>query len=350
MALMDFIKKQFIDIIHWTEEDGETVAWRFPMADFEIQYGASLTVRESQMAVFVNEGQVADVFGPGMYKLSTQTLPVLTYLKNWDKLFESPFKSDVYFFSTRQRLDRKWGTPNPITIRDKEFGAVRLRAFGIYSYHLVDPKLFHSTISGTVERYTTEQLESQLRNTVVGHIADLFGESGISFLDMAANQEEFGKALGEKITPLFQGYGLALDSLVVQNISLPEELEKVLDTRIGMNVIGDMGRYTQYQTANAIPLAAQNEGGMAGIGAGLGAGMTMGQAMGQAMMGAMQPGAGAAAPAAPTPAQPVPAAAAPVSAGEVVATLEKLHALVGKGILSQAEFDAKKAELLQKLS
>jgi len=351
MALMDFIKKQFIDIIHWTEEDGETVAWRFPMADFEIQYGASLTVRESQMAVFVNEGQVADVFGPGMYKLSTQTLPVLTYLKNWDKLFESPFKSDVYFFSTRQRLDRKWGTPNPITIRDKEFGAVRLRAFGIYSYHLVDPKLFHSTISGTVERYTTEQLESQLRNTVVSHIADLFGESGISFLDMAANQEEFGKALREKITPLFQGYGLVLDSLVVQNISLPEELEKVLDTRIGMNVIGDMGRYTQYQVANSIPLAAQNEGGMAGIGAGLGAGMTMGQAMGQAMMNAMQPGAApAAAPAAATPAQPVPAAAAPVSADEVVATLEKLHALVGKGILSQAEFDAKKAELLQKLS
>ena len=351
MALMDFIKKQFIDIIHWTEEDGETVAWRFPMADFEIQYGASLTVRESQMAVFVNEGQVADVFGPGMYKLSTQTLPVLTYLKNWDKLFESPFKSDVYFFSTRQRLDRKWGTPNPITIRDKEFGAVRLRAFGIYSYHLVDPKLFHSTISGTVERYTTEQLESQLRNTVVGHIADLFGESGISFLDMAANQEEFGKALREKVTPLFESFGLALDSLVVQNISLPEELEKVLDTRIGMNVIGDMGRYTQYQVANSIPLAAQNEGGMAGIGAGLGAGMTMGQAMGQAMMNAMQPGAApAAAPAAATPAQPVPAAAAPVSADEVVATLEKLHALVGKGILSQAEFDAKKAELLQKLS
>lgn len=360
MALMDFIKKQFIDIIHWTEEDGETVAWRYPMQDFEIQYGASLTVRESQMAVFVNEGQVADVFGPGMYKLTTKTLPVLTYLQNWDKLFESPFKSDVYFFSTRQRLDRKWGTPNPITIRDKEFGAVRLRAFGIYSYHLVDPKLFHSTISGTVERYTTEQLESQLRNTVVGHIADLFGESGVAFLDMAANQEEFGKALREKITPLFESYGLALDSLVVQNISLPEALEKMLDTRIGMNVIGDMGRYTQFQTANAIPLAAQNEGGMAGIGAGLGAGMTMGQAMGQAMMTAMQPGAApvvagtvAAAAAASAPsatASPAAPAGATVSADEVVATLEKLHALVGKGILSQAEFDAKKAELLQKLS
>ncbi|MCF8198250.1 MAG: SPFH domain-containing protein, partial [Sulfuritalea sp.] len=139
MALMDFIKKQFIDIIQWTEDDGETMAWRFPMAEFEIQHGASLTVRESQMAVFVNEGQVADVFGPGMYKLTTQTLPVLTYLKNWDKLFESPFKSDVYFFSTRQKVDRKWGTPNPVTIRDKDFGMVRLRAFGIYAFHLVDP-------------------------------------------------------------------------------------------------------------------------------------------------------------------------------------------------------------------
>jgi membrane protease subunit (stomatin/prohibitin family) len=143
MALMDFIKKQFIDILQWTEDGDGTLAWRFPMAEMEIQNGASLTVRDSQVAMFVNEGTVADVFQPGMYKLTTQTLPVLTYLKNWDKLFESPFKSDVYFFSTRTQLDQKWGTPNPITIRDKEFGIVRLRAFGIYSYHLTDPKTFY---------------------------------------------------------------------------------------------------------------------------------------------------------------------------------------------------------------
>ena len=154
MALMDFIKKQFIDIIEWTETGDGTLAWRFPMAEMEIQNGGSLTVRESQMAVFVNEGKVADVFGPGMYKLTTQTLPVLTYLKNWDKLFESPFKSDVYFFSTRQQIDQKWGTPQPITIRDKDFGAVRLRAFGNYAYRIADPKLFHTEISGTRERYT----------------------------------------------------------------------------------------------------------------------------------------------------------------------------------------------------
>ena len=342
MALMDFIKKQFIDIIQWTEgaEDADTMAWRFPMQDFEIQYGASLTVRETQTALFINEGKLADVFGPGTHKLTTQTLPVLTYLQNWDKLFESPFKSDVYFFSTRQRLDRKWGTPNPITIRDKEFGMVRLRAFGIYSYHLVDPKLFQGSVSGTFERYNSEQLESQLRNTVVGHIADLFGESGVPFVDMAANQEEFGRALKAKLEPQFQQFGLALDNLVVQNISLPEELQKVLDTRIGMNVIGDMGRYTQYQVANSIPLAAQNEGGMAGIGAGVGAGLAIGQTMAGSIGQALAPAGGAAAPAAPAPVQ---------SADEILATIEKLHGMMTKGILSAEEFAAKKAELMKKL-
>ncbi len=341
MALMDFIKKQFIDILQWTEEADGTLAWRFPMQEMEIQNGASLTVRDSQVALFVNEGTVADVFAPGMYKLTTQTLPVLTYLKNWDKLFESPFKSDLYFFSTRTQLDQKWGTPNPITIRDKEFGIVRMRAFGIYSYHLSDAKVFYQKISGTRDSYMREELEGQLRNTMVAGLTDLFGESGVPFIDMAANQDEFGKAMLAKAAPMFADFGLTLDSLVVQNVSLPEELQKVLDQKIGMNMIGDMGRFTQYQVANAIPEAAKNEGGMAGMGVGLGAGVGFGQVMGQAMASAMQPAAGAA----PSPA----AAAAPVSADEVVATLEKLHGLVEKGILSQAEFDAKKAELLKKL-
>jgi membrane protease subunit (stomatin/prohibitin family) len=342
MALMDFIKKQFIDILQWTESGDGTLAWRFPMQEMEIQNGASLTVRDSQLALFVNEGTVADVFAPGMYKLTTQTLPVLTYLKNWDKLFESPFKSDLYFFSTRTQLDQKWGTPNPITIRDKEFGIVRLRAFGIYSYHLSDAKSFYQKISGTRDAYTREELEGQLRNTMVAGLTDLFGESGVAFIDMAANQDEFGKAMFAKMTPTFADFGLTLDSLVVQNVSLPEDLQKVLDQKIGMNMIGDMGRFTQYQVANAIPEAAKNEGGMAGMGVGLGAGVGFGQVMGQAMASAMQPAAGAA---------PAPAAAvAPVSADDVVATLEKLHGLVEKGILSQAEFEAKKAELLKKLT
>mgnify|MGYP001221578818 CR=1 FL=1 len=356
MALMDFIKKQFIDVIHWTEEDDEVLAYRYPMQDFEIQYGAQLTVRDSQMAVFVNEGQIADVFGPGLYKLTTQTLPLLTNLKNWDKLFESPFKSEVYFFSTRLRLDRKWGTPNPITIRDKDFGMVRMRAFGIYSYKLRNPGAFYKEISGTREEYRVDDLDGQLRNLVIASMTDLFGESGVPFIDMAANQLEFSKTMKEKLVPVFERYGLALDAFAVQNVSLPEELQKVLDTKIGMNMIGDMGRYTQYQTANAIPLAAQNEGGLAGIGAGLGAGVGVGQAMAGAMAGTVaqvMPGAApaaAAVPAAAAGAAGVVAAAAGVSADEVVATLEKLHGLVAKGILTQAEFDAKKAELLGKLS
>ena len=345
MAFMDFIKKQFIDVIQWTEKGDGVLAMRYPMQDFEVQYGAQLTVRESQMAIFVNEGKIADVFGPGLYKLTTRTLPVLTYLKNWDKLFESPFKSDVYFFSTRLQLDRKWGTPNPITIRDKDFGMVRMRAFGIYSYKLTDPRKLHTEVSGTREQYAVDDLDGQLRNLVIGSMTDLFGESGVPVIDMAANQEELGRTLKGRLEPVFDRYGLALDSFVVQNVSLPEELQKILDSRIGMNMIGDMGRYTQYQVANSIPLAAQNEGGIAGIGAGLGAGLGIGQAMTAAMGQAVQAGAAPQPPLAPA----TPAAAAAGSADEVVATLEKLHGLVAKGILSQAEFDVKKAELLGKL-
>ena len=331
MALMDFLKKQFIDVLQWTESDDGTLAWRFPMQDMEIQNGASLIVRDSQMAMFVNEGNIADVFGPGRYTLNTQTLPVLTNLQHWDKLFESPFKSDVYFFSTRGQLDQKWGTPTPVTIRDKEFGMVRLRAFGIYAYHLVDPKVFYQKVSGTRDSYPRGDLEGQLRNTLIAGLSDLFAESGIPFIDMAANLDEFGRAMQGKAAAMFAEFGLALDSLVVQSISLPEELQKVLDQKIGINMIGDLQRYTQYQVANSIPDAAKNEGGLAAVGVGLGAGVGFGQAVGQSMAGAMAP-------------------AQAVSADDVVATLEKLHALVEKGILTQAEFDAKKAELLKKLS
>lgn len=375
MALMDFIKKQFIDVIHWTEDGDDVLAYRYPMADFEIQTGARLTVRESQLAVFVNEGTLADAFGPGLYKLTTQTLPLLTNLNNWDKLFDSPFKSDVYFFSTRLRLDRKWGTPNPITIRDKDFGMVRLRAFGIYSYRVVDPKVFHKEISGTRDVFTVDDLDGQLRNTMVAAITNTFGSSDVPFLDMAGNQHEFAKAVRVHMEPMFARLGLALDSLVVENISLPEEIQKVLDTRIGMNILGDMNRYTQYQTGNAIPIAAANQGGLAGIGASLAAGVGIGGQMAAGMAGAMaamQPGQqGPAAPGGPaapvpaggppsSPASPIAGAAAGAAAGalsaavstsdEVMAMLERLHALVGKGILSQQEFDAKKAELLRKLA
>lgn len=356
MGLMDFIKKQFIDIIQWTEDDNGVLAWRYPMQDFEIQYGASLTVRESQIAVFVNEGKVADVFGPGMYKLTTQTLPVLTYLKNWDKLFESPFKSDVYFFSTRQQVDQRWGTTQPVTIRDKDFGAVRLRGFGNFSYRIADAKRFHTEISGTRERYTVGELDGQLRGVMLQHISDAVAQSGIPFLDLAANQVEFAKALREATTPAFEALGLKLETVTLQNVSLPEELQKVLDQKIGMGMIGqNMGQFLQYQTAQAIPKLAEGVGsggggGVAGDAMGLGAGLALGQTLAQQLQsgltGATQPGASPAALPGGIP-QPQPVSQ---SADEVLLLLEKLGDLKAKGILTDEEFAAKKAELLKKLS
>ena len=348
MALMDFIRKQFIDILEWTEEDNSTLAWRYPMEGMEIQNGAALVVRASQMAVFVNEGQVADVFGPGTYKLTTQTLPVLTYLKNWDKLFQSPFKSDVYFFSTRQQIDQKWGTPQPITIRDADFGAVRLRAFGNYAYRVADPKLFHTEISGTRAAYGVAELDGQLRGLVLQNISNAIAGSAIPLLDLAANQQAFAAALVTTLQPEFAKLGLQLENLTVQNLSLPEELQKIMDQKIGMGMVGnDMGRFMQYQTAQAIPKFAEGSGGggIAGDAMGLGAGVALGQVMAQNLQAGLQGGAAQAAPAAPAPA----AAPAGVRPEDVMATLEKLGELKSKGILTQEEFDAKKAELLKKL-
>jgi membrane protease subunit (stomatin/prohibitin family) len=280
MSLRDFLSKQFIDVIDWVEPEDGILAYRYPMQDREIQNGGKLTVRDSQMALFVNEGKVADALSSGLYTLNTQTLPILTYLENWDKAFQSPFKSDVYFFSTRIQTNQRWGTANPITIRDKEFGAVRLRAFGIYTYHIVDPKIFYAKISGTRDVYYVSDLEGQLGNTIVARITDTFASSQLPFLDMAANQAALSEKIAAQLKPGFADLGLALDSFVVENLSLPDELQKVLDQRISMNMVGDMGRYTQYQVAQAIPIAAANEGGgVAGIGAGLGAGVAMGQAM-----------------------------------------------------------------------
>ena len=348
MGLMDFIKKQFIDVLQWTEDGDGTLAWRYPMQDFEIQYGAQLVVRESQLAVFVNEGKVADVFGPGTYKLTTQTLPLLTNLKNWDKLFESPFKSDVYFFSTRQQIDQRWGTPQPVTIRDKDFGAVRLRAFGNYAYRIADAKRFHQEISGTRERYTAQELDGQLRGTILQHISDAVAQSGIPFLDLAANQVEFATQLQAATSPAFEKLGLKLESVTLQSVSLPEELQKILDQKIGMGMIGqNMGQFMQYQTAQAIPKLAegvgQGGGGIAGDAMGLGAGLALGQTLAQQMAAglAAQPQAAA---------QPA-AAAAPVtqSADDIMSLLEKLGELKAKGILTEEEFAAKKADLLKKL-
>ncbi|MEP6766531.1 MAG: SPFH domain-containing protein [Gemmatimonadaceae bacterium] len=293
MSLGDFLRKQFIDVIQWTESGPGVLMERYPMQDMEIQNGAKLTVRESQMALFVNEGKAADAFAPGLYTLTTANLPLLTNLMNWDKAFKSPFKSDVYFFSTRVQTNQRWGTQQPITIRDKEFGAVRLRGFGVYSYRLKNPLAFQLNIAGTQEQYTTEQLEPQLRNTVISAFTTAFANSQVPFLDMAANQAELAKAIAKEVAPAFEAYGLALETFTVENLSLPDELQKRLDEKISMNMIGDMRTYTQFQAAQSIPIAAANSGGAAGLGVGLGAGMGMGAMLTDALRGAS---GGAAAP------------------------------------------------------
>jgi len=330
LNMLNFIRKQFIDVIQWENPDEDTLVWRFPIADQEIQNGASLTVRESQMAVFIDEGVTADVFQPGRYTLNTQTLPVLTNLRNWDKFFQSPFKSDVYFFNTRQQLGKRWGTAQPVTVRDPDFGMVQLRAFGMYSYRIAQPDVFFKEVSGVVERYSGNDLETQLRNTVMTQMAAAFGTSNIPFLDMAANQVLLSQAMVEKLQPAFAALGLALESFTVESVTLPENVQQALDKRMSMNIVGDLGTYTQYQTAESIPLAAQNEGGMAGMGVGMGAGVAFGQAMAGAM--AAQP-------------QAVP----PAAAQEHQAKLTQLKTLLDNGLISQADYDSAKAEVLKQL-
>ena len=293
MGLRSFLEQQFIDVIAWTEPDTGVLAYRFPMSNMEIQSGAQLTVRESQMAAFVNEGRIADVFGPGLYTLTTRTLPLLTDLKNWDKEFHSPFKSDVFFFSTRLQINQKWGTATPITIREKEFGAVRVRAYGIYSYRIADPRAFLTNVSATQEIYHVEDLEGQLRNTIVAKMTEVVAPVEVPFLDMAANQGELARKVTDQVKPAFSALGLNLETFVIENLSLPEELQKFLDQRISMNMVGDLGRYTQFSAAQSIPIAAANPGGGgASAGVGLGAGI----AMGQTLMNAMKTGTPAGAP------------------------------------------------------
>jgi membrane protease subunit (stomatin/prohibitin family) len=305
VSLISFLAKQFIGVIEWNEPQDGILAYRYPMQDLEIQNGGQLTVSESQVAAFVNEGRIADVFGPGLHTLNTRNLPLLTDLMNWDKDFESPFKSEVYFFSTRLQIDQKWGTATPITIRDQEFGAVRLRCFGIYSYRIADPRLFFRQISGTRECYFAADLEGQLRDSILANITSIFANSGLPFLDLTANQALLASKIVEQVKPAFAAYGLELNQFVVENISLPDELTKVLDQRIGMQMVGDVGRYTQYAAAESLDLAAANTGGGAGVGMGLGAGAAVAQVLASSLKAPAAP----AAPAAVAVAAPASAAA-----------------------------------------
>ena len=344
MVFKSFIKKQFIDVIQWPNPEPEVLMWRFPVQDEEIQNGGSLIVRDTQAAMFVDEGVTADVFQAGTFKLTTQNLPVLTNLKNWSKLFESPFKSDVYFFNLRQQLSRRWGTAQPVTVRDSDFGAVSLRAFGMYSYRIADPAVFFKEVTGVTAEYRGEQMEEQLRNLAMTHLATAFGTSGIPFLDMAANQVALSQKMTEILQPLFVGLGLWLESFSVESVTLPDALQKRMDERMGMGIVGDLNRYTQYQTAQAIPMAAQTEGGVAGIGAGLAAGMGLGNLMMGAMGNAMQPPQAPAAPAAAAPTTAAPAAT------DLAGKLTQLKALLDQNLISQADFDAAKAEVIKQIT
>ncbi len=279
---MGLFKNEFIDIIEWTDSSADTMVWRFPRFQNEIKNNAKLTVRESQVAVFVNEGQFADVFQPGMYTLSTQNLPILSTLKGWKYGFNSPYKAEVYFVNTKQFTNLKYGTKNPIMIRDAEFGPVRIRAFGSYALRITDPKVFIKEIAGTDEHVTTEEITENLRNIVMTRFTDAVASAKIPVLDMASNYDEFSETILKKIAPEFEEYGIKLTKLLVENISLPPEVEAMLDKRSSMGIVGNLGAFSQFQAANAMEQAAQNPngGGMMGAGMGMGMGMGMGNQMG----------------------------------------------------------------------
>jgi membrane protease subunit (stomatin/prohibitin family) len=300
----DWLSGEFVDVIEWTGDDRDTIVQRFERRGNAIKYGAKLTVREGQAAVFVHEGELADVFRPGLYRLETNNMPVLTTLQSWPYGFESPFKAEVYFVSTRRFQDLKWGTKTPITLRDPEFGPVRLRAFGTYSIRVSDPAAFLREIVGTDGEVTTDEVRHELRNVIVARFSNALAASGIPVLDLAANTDEMAKYLKERIAPEIAAYGVEMPSLMVENVSLPEAVSEALDRRTSMSVIGDLGAYGRFQAAEAMRAAAENPGAGGAMGAGIGAGMgfAMAQGAAQAATGGGAPWAGGAPGGSPQPA------------------------------------------------
>jgi len=288
MGILDLVRSELIDVIEWLDDTGDTIVWRFPDQDHEIKMGAKLTVREGQAAVFVNEGRIADVFTPGLYSLTTQNMPVMTTLRSWKYGFESPFKAEIYFVSTRNFLDMKWGTQNPVMMRDQDFGVIRLRAFGTYGIRVTDPGEFMKEVVGTDGCFTTDEIEGQLRSVVVSAFTGMLGTSKIAALDLASNYKAMGDEARTVMQPDFGRYGISLTLFVIENISVPPEVEKMLDVRAQMGIVGDMGRFTQFQTARAITDAA-SAGGGAGDFMGMGAGIAMGQQMASAMAASLTP-------------------------------------------------------------
>ena len=280
MSLWDRLTGEFVDVIDWTTDDGDAMVWRFERYGNEIKYGAKLTVREGQMAVFVNEGRVADVFPPGMYMLETNNLPMMSSLNHWDHGFRSPFKAEIYFVSLKRFTDLKWGTKNPVMMRDPEFGPTRLRAFGTYAIRVKDAQVFLREIVGTDGDFTTGEIENQLRNIIVSRFSNAVASSHIPVLDLAANYDDLGEFIRHHIADDLAEYGLELTKLLVENVSLPPDVERALDRRTEMGVVGDLHKYMQFQAAEAMRMGAANPGGGAGAGIGAGVGLALGQQMG----------------------------------------------------------------------
>ncbi len=303
MGIFDFLTGEFIDVIHWVDDTRDTMVWRFEREGHEIKYGAKLTVREGQAAVFVHEGQLADVFTPGLYMLETNNMPILTTLQHWDHGFQSPFKSEVYFVNTTRFNDLKWGTKNPIMLRDPEFGPTRIRAYGTYTVRVKDPAKFLVEIVGTDGEFTMDEISFQIRNIIVQEFSRVIAGAGIPVLDMAANTADLGKLIAAEVSPVLDSYGLEMPEFYIENISLPPAVEAALDKRTSMGLAGDLGKFTQYSAAEAMTAAANNPGQGGGMGAGLGMGMGMAMAQQMANMAAGQPSNpwGSSAPAAPQP-------------------------------------------------
>jgi len=292
MSIFDRVSEaafhQFIEVIEWLDDTQDTILYRFPVAGQEIKNGAQLIVRESQAAVFVFEGQIADTFAPGRYTIDGGNTPILSKLGAWKFGFNSPFKSEVYFVNTKQFTDLKWGTSNPIMLRDNDFGVVRLRAFGAYSMRVAEPAEFIKQVAGTNAHFQTEDIDAQLKRAIVSEFSDALGELKIPALDLAAQYKELGESLRAKINEDFKAYGLEVTKFYIENISLPEEVERALDKRSSMGALGNADQYMKFQAADALRDAAQNEGGGAGLGAGLGAGFAVGNQMANAFGGANQ--------------------------------------------------------------
>ncbi len=276
VGIFDKIRGEFIDIIDWTDDSRDTIVWRFPRYENEIKMGAKLTVRESQAAVFVNEGQVADAYPPGMYTLQTQNMPVLSTLKGWKYGFDSPFKAEVYFVNTRQFTDLKWGTQNPVILRDPEFGMVRLRAFGGYAVRVVEPVALLRELAGTDPQFRTEEVSDYLRQMIIGKLGPAIAAAEVPMLDLVVHQDRIGEKVANALNLELRSVGIEISKFVIENISVPPEVEAAMDKRTQMGVVGDLDQYTKFQSANAIEAAANNQGG-AGEGVGIGLGMALGQ-------------------------------------------------------------------------